>query len=62
MQKLYTALEEKHLNVNIGFSKFCALRLKWCVLVGSEITHSVCVYSAHHIVMLLVDTIDWDLT
>ena len=24
LQKLYTAFKEKHLNVNIGFSKFCA--------------------------------------
>ena len=26
LQELYTAFKEKHLNVNIGFSKFCALR------------------------------------
>ena len=33
-QELYTAFKEKHPNVNIGFSKFCTLRSKWCVLAG----------------------------
>ena len=62
LQELYTAFKEKHPNLNIGFSKFRALRLKWCVLAGSEVTHSVCVCSAHQNVMLLVDAINWDLT
>ena len=35
LQELYTDFKEKHPNVNIEFSKFCALRPKWCVLVGS---------------------------
>ena len=61
LQELYTALKEKYPNVNIGFSKFCALRLKWCVLAGSKMTRSVCVCSAHQNVMVLVDAIDWDL-
>ena len=34
LQELYTAFKEKHPNVNIVFSKFCVLRLKWCVLAG----------------------------
>ena len=62
LQELYTAFKEKHSNVNIGFSKFCALRPKWCVLAGSKMTHSVCVCSAHQNVVLLVDAMDWDLT
>ena len=45
-QKLYTAFKGKHRNVNIEFSKFCALRSKWCVLAGSRVTHSVCICSA----------------
>ena len=60
LQELYTAFKENHPNVNIGFSKFCTLR--WCVLAGSEMTHSVCVYSTHQNVLLLVDVMDWDLT
>ena len=38
-QELYTAFKEKHPNVNIGSSKFCALRPKWCVLGGLKLTH-----------------------
>ena len=62
LQKLYTAFKEKHPNVNIGLSKFFALRPKWCILDGSKMTHSVCVCSAHQNVVLLVDAMDWDLT
>ena len=62
LQELYTTFKEKLLNVNIGFSKFCTLRPKWCVLAGSKMTHSVCVCSAHQNFVLLVDAMDWDLT
>ena len=62
LQEFYTAFKEKHPNVNIGFSKFCAQRPKWCVLAGSKMTHSVCVCSAHQNVVLLVDAMDQDLT
>ena len=62
LQELYTAFKEKHPNVNIGFSRFCALRPKWCVLAGSKMTHSVFVCSAHQNIVLLVDAMDWDLT
>ena len=58
LQELYTAFKEKHPNVNIGFSKFCALRPKWCVLASSKMTHSVCVCSANQHVVLLVDAMD----
>ena len=62
LQEFYTAFKEKHPNVNIGFSKFCALRPKWCVLAGSKMTHFVCVCSTHQNVVLLVDAMDQDLT
>ena len=62
LQELYTAFKEKYPNVNIGFSKFCALRPKWCVLAGSKMTHSVCRCSACQNVILLVDAMDRDLT
>ena len=62
LQELYTAFKEKYRKVNIGFSKFCALRLKWCILAGPKMTHSICVYSAHQNVVLLVGVMDWDLT
>ena len=62
LQEFYTAFKEKHPNVNIEFSKFCALRPKWWVLVGSKMIHSVYVCSAHETVLLLVNALDWDLT
>ena len=54
LQEFYTAFKEKHPNVNIGFSKFCALRPKWCVLAGSKMTHSVCVCSAHQKIVFAI--------
>ena len=62
LQELYTAFKEKHPNVNIGLSKFCALRPKWCVLAGSKIAYTVWVCSSHQNAVLLVDVMDWDLT
>ena len=62
LQELYTAFKEKHPNVNIGFSKFCALRPKWCFLAGWKMTHSVCSCIAHQNLVLLVDAMDLDLT
>ena len=58
LQEFYTAFKEKHPNVNIGFSKFCALRPKWCVMAA----HSVCICSADQNVVLLVNVMEWDST
>ena len=62
LQELYTAFKEKRPNVNIGLSKFCALRRKWCVLAGSKMAYTVWVCSSHQNAVLLVDVMDWDLT
>ena len=62
LQELYTAFRGKHPNINIGFSKFCALRPRWCILADSNMTDSVCVCSAHQNVALLVNAMIWDLT
>ena len=62
LQELYAPSKEKHPNVNIGFSKFCPLRPKLCVLVGSKMTHTACVYSSHQSVVLLVDALNWGFT
>ena len=62
LQDLYIDFKEKHPNVNIGFSKLCALRPKWCVLARSKMSHPVFVCSAHPNVLLLLDAMDWDLT
>ena len=63
LQELYTAFKQKHPNLNIGLTKICTLRPKWCVLTGSKMTHSVCVRStSNQNIVLLVDVVDWDLT
>ena len=62
LEELHTSFKEKHPSINIVFSKFCTLRPKWCILVGSKLTHSICVCSAHQNIVLLADAMDWDLT
>ena len=62
LQELYTAFKEKRPYVNIGFSKFCSLRPKWCVLADSKMTYSVSICSAHQNVVFPVDAMVWDLT
>ena len=62
LQELYTAFKEIQSYGNIGLIKFCVLRLKWCALVGSKMTHSVCVCSTHQNVVSLVHAMGWDLT
>ena len=62
LSEMHAAFKEKYPNVKVGFSKFCSLRPKWCVLAGSSGTHSVCVCSIHQNAILLVDAIDWDYT
>ena len=60
LQELYTAFKENYPNVIIGFSKFCALRPKWCVLDGSKVTYSICVCRAHQNTLLLVNGLGVD--
>ena len=54
LKELYTALKEEHKNTKLGFSKFCALRPKWCISTGSSCTHKVCVCTIHQNVVLLL--------
>ena len=42
--------------MKIGISKFCDLRPKYCITVGSKGTHSVCVCKTHQNVKLIVAT------
>ena len=48
--------------MKIGFSKFCNLQPKWCVIAGSSRTHSVCVRTTHQNTTLLVVTLNWEAT
>ena len=59
-KELHSAFKEKHVDVKIGFSTFCSLRPKWCVLAGAAGTHSVCVCTYHQNGDLLVSAVDWE--
>lgn len=54
LNELYAAFKFEYPAEKIGFSKFCFLRPKWCVLAGSSGTHSVCVCAIHQNVILLL--------
>ena len=62
LKELHSAFKEKHPAVKIGFSKFCSLRPKWCLIAGSSGTHSVCVCTQHQNTVLLLDAIKWNIT
>ena len=52
LDEVYQAFKAKH-PCKIGFSKFCELRPKWCIMVGARGTHSVCVCTQHQNVKLM---------
>ena len=60
LKELYVMFKEQHPNVKIGFSKFCSLRPKRCILVGASGSNSVCVCTIHQNVSLLTDAIHID--
>ena len=62
LKELYAEFKRQHPNVKIGFSKFCSLRPKSCIIAGKSGTHSFCVCSIHKNAALLVDAILWDVT
>ena len=56
--ELYEAFKEEHpAVVQVGFSKFCSLRPKLCVIAGASGTHSICACSIHQNIKLLVDAL-----
>ena len=57
LKELFEAFKVQHPNAKIGFSKFCSLRPKWCIIAGKSGTHSVCVCSIHQNAKLLVDAL-----
>ena len=62
LRELYLAFKEEYPHIKVGFSKFCNLRPKWCLIAGSSGTHSVCVCTEHQNAVLLVDAFKWDYT
>ena len=47
LKELHVAWNESHPDKKVGFSKFAALRPRWCVLAVASGTHSVCVCKYH---------------
>lgn len=54
LKELYIHYLDTYPQNKIGFSTFCSLRPKFCVLAGSSGTHSVCVCSIHQNVKLML--------
>ena len=54
LKELYTALKDKHLQVSS--SKFPSLRPIWCITFGPKSRHSICVFTAHQNVKLLLSS------
>jgi hypothetical protein len=60
MKELYAEFKKTFPHLEVGFSKFCSLRPKWCVLVGCSGTHSVCVCTIHQNVVLMLGAVNLD--
>lgn len=60
LKELYALFKKQYPESQIGFSKFCALRPKWCITVGSSGTHSVCVCTIHQNAILIVEAAKTD--
>lgn len=55
LKELHKAFRLQYSNLKIGFSKFCDLRPKHCVIAGATGTHSVCVCVYHQNIKLVID-------
>ncbi|KAJ4440816.1 hypothetical protein ANN_10662 [Periplaneta americana] len=58
LKETYQCFKEQYPDIKIGFSKFCELRPKECVLPGTSGTHSVCVCAHHENFKLMLDGIN----
>lgn len=58
LRELHEEFRQIYPNNKIGFSKFCSLRPKWCVTVGTSGTHSVYVCTIHQNVKLYMDALN----
>ena len=56
LKKNYVLFKKEH-DDKLGFSTFCRLRPKWCVMAGRSGTYSVCVCTIHQNVKLMLSAI-----
>lgn len=54
LREAYVLFKERYPDQKIGFTKFCELRPKHCVLPGSSGTHTVCVCTIHQNAKLMM--------
>ena len=47
--------KEMHVTEEVGFSKFCSMRPKNCILAGKSGTRAVCVCTVHQNVKLMLN-------
>ena len=47
---------KKENGAEVGFSKFCELRLKWCITVRFSGTHRICVCTIHQNIKLMLES------
>lgn len=59
LKELFQLFKKENPSYKIGFSTFCSLRPKWCVLAGSSGTHNVCVCKSHQNVKLLLHALSF---
>ena len=57
LKELYATYRCTYPENKIGFSKFASLRPKWCTLVGSIGSHSVCLCAIHQNLKLMLSAI-----
>ncbi|KAG1702387.1 hypothetical protein GQR58_004511 [Nymphon striatum] len=62
LNELYQDFKKKLPQLKVGFSKFCSLRPKWCILSDSTGSHNVCVCTYHQNAKLAIAGIKWDNT
>ena len=55
LKEVYQHFKTKYPQLRIGFSKRAELRPKQCILAGASGTHSVCAYTIHQDVKLMLD-------
>ena len=47
LREVYVQFKKDYEDIHVGFSTFCSLRPKHCILAGAGGTHSVCVCTYH---------------
>ena len=62
LHEIYVAFKEQNPDVKVGFPKFCSMHPKSYVNAGKSGTHLVCACAIHQNTVLLVDSLNWDVT